>query len=445
MPAPARAAAFRALSDVSAGRVDLGEALTRARDPLAASRDRALATDLTVGTLRWRGALDYQLQRLSTKPLHRMDAAVLDALRLGAYQILHLERVPISAVVNDSVNLVKASGVRSAAGFANAVLRRLARERDMLVWPDRQDLVSYLSTVHSHPAWLVRRWLDRYGEGDTEHRLRFNNEPPALTLATNRLLGTRAELEARLRAEGVAAAPTLTAAAGLAVTAGRALTSAAFREGYCVVQDEASQIIPELLQARPGERLLDACASPGGKTLAAAAQCGPSGWVVATDVRWRRIQLLTATLARCRAANVQVVQIGNTSPFPFLDAAFDRVLIDAPCSGLGTVRRDPDIRWRREPSQFAALAQTQRDLLDRVRPLVAPGGRIVYSTCSSEPEENEDVVAAFLETAPEFSVLPLASADLAPSIVAMQTEAGYLRTTSAFGLEAFFAAILHRR
>jgi 16S rRNA (cytosine967-C5)-methyltransferase len=128
-----------------------------------------------------------------------------------------------------------------------------------------------------------------------------------------------------------------------------------------------------------------------------------------------------------------------------LDAAFDRVLIDAPCSGLGTVRRDPDIRWRREPSQFAALAQTQRDLLDRVRPLVAPGGRIVYSTCSSEPEENEDVVAAFLETAPEFSVLPLASADLAPSIVAMQTEAGYLRTTSAFGLEAFFAAILHRR
>jgi 16S rRNA (cytosine967-C5)-methyltransferase len=142
MPAPARAAAFRALSDVSAGRVDLGEALSRARDPLADSRDRALATDLTVGTLRWRGALDYQLQRLSTKPLHRMDAAVLDALRLGAYQILHLERVPISAVVNDSVNLVKASGVRSAAGFANAVLRRLARERDLLVWADREDVVS---------------------------------------------------------------------------------------------------------------------------------------------------------------------------------------------------------------------------------------------------------------------------------------------------------------
>jgi 16S rRNA (cytosine967-C5)-methyltransferase len=251
--------------------------------------------------------------------------------------------------------------------------------------------------------------------------------------------------KALLRAEGVASAPTLTAAAGLAVTAGRALTSAAFREGYCVVQDEASQIIPELLQARPGERLLDACASPGGKTLAAAAQCGPSGRVVATDVRWRRIQLLTATLARCRAANVQVVQIGNTSPFPFLDAAFDRVLIDAPCSGLGTVRRDPDIRWRREPSQFAALVQIQRDLLDRVRPLVAPAGRIVYSTCSSEPEENEDVVAAFLETAPEFSVLPLASADLAPSFVAMLTEAGYLRTTSAVGLEAFFAASLHRR
>jgi 16S rRNA (cytosine967-C5)-methyltransferase len=444
MPAPARAAAFRVLSTVSAGRVDLGEALSRARDPLTDSRDRALATDLATGTLRWRGALDYQLQRLSAKPLRKLDAAVLDALRLGAYQILHLERVPISAVVNDSVDLVKASGVRSAAGFANAVLRRLARERETLVWPDRRDLVEHLAVVHSHPAWLVRRWLDRYGEHDTERWLRFNNEPAAMTLATNRLLTTRADLAERLQAEGVETTPTGRAPAGLVVTAGRALVSAAFRDGYCVVQDEASQIIPELLQAQPAQMVIDACASPGGKTLAAAAQCGPSGRVVATDVRWRRVQLLAATLARCRAANVRVVQIGHTTPFPFADAVFDRVLIDAPCSGLGTVRRDPDIRWRRDPSQFAALAATQLDLLHRARPLVAAGGRIVYSTCSSEPEENEDIVAAFLDAAPEFSVLPLASAGVAPAIAEMQTSQGYLRTSPTFGLEAFFAAILLR-
>jgi 16S rRNA (cytosine967-C5)-methyltransferase len=444
MPAPARAAAFRVLSAITAGRVDLGEALSRARDPLADSRDRALVTDLATGTLRWRGALDYQLQRLSAKPLGKLDAAVLDALRLGAYQILYLERVPTSAVVNDSVELVKAGGVRSAAGFVNAVLRRLARERETLAWPDRSDLVTHLSVVHSHPPWLVRRWLDRHGEHDTERWLRFNNQPPALTLATNRLLNTRAELEERLRGEGVETSPTPTAPFGLTVTAGRPLTSAAFREGYCLVQDEASQIIPELLQAEPAQRALDACASPGGKTLAAAAQCGPSGLVIATDVRWRRVQLLATTLARCRAANVRVVQIGSTAPLPFVDATFNRVLIDAPCSGLGTVRRDPDIRWRRDPSQFEAFAGTQLDLLNRVRPLVAPGGRIVYSTCSSEPEENEEVVAAFLEGAPEFSVLPLASAGIAPPIAKMQTAEGYLRTSPVFGLEAFFAAILQR-
>ena len=443
MAARARAAAFQVLGAITAGRVDLGDALSRARDPLTDSRDRALATDLATGTLRWRGALDYQLQRLSAKPLGKLDAAVLDALRLGAYQILYLDRVPISAVVNDSVDLVKASGLGSAAGFANAVLRRLARERDTLVWPDRTDLVEYLSVLHSHPAWLVHRWVDRYGEHTTEHWLRFNNKPPAMTLATNRLLGTRDELIARLRLEGVETAPTLTAPYGMTVLSGRPLTSAAFRDGYCLVQDEASQIIPDLLQAEPQERVLDACASPGGKTVAAAAQVAP-GHVVATDVRRRRVALLAATVARCRAANVRVVQIGSRSRLPFADEAFDRVLIDAPCSGLGTVRRDPDIRWRRDPSQFDALARGQVDLLERVRPLVARGGRIVYSTCSSEPEENEDVVAAFLEGAPEFSVLPLESAGLAPPIAAMQTDEGYLRTSPAFGLEAFFAAILRK-
>ncbi|HUE87183.1 MAG TPA: 16S rRNA (cytosine(967)-C(5))-methyltransferase RsmB [Vicinamibacterales bacterium] len=445
MPAPARDAAFRVLGAITTGRVDLGDALSRARDPLTDSRDRALATDLATGTLRWRSALDYQLQRLSAKPLQKLDQAVLDALRLGAYQILYLDRVPISAVVNDSVDLVKASGLGSAAGFANAVLRRLARERNTLTWPDRSDLVAHLSVLQSHPAWLVRRWLDRHGEHATEQWLRFNNEPPAMTLASNRLLGTRDELIARLRSEGVEAVPTLRAPFGLTVTSGRPLASAAFRDGYCLVQDEASQIIPELLQAKPEQRVLDACASPGGKTLAAAAQCAPAGHVVATDVRRRRVQLLAATVTRCRATNVHVVQIGARSPLPFADEAFDRVLIDAPCSGLGTVRRDPDIRWRRDPSQFETLARTQADLLARVRSLVARGGRLVYSTCSSEPEENEDVVAAFLEMAPEFSVLSLASAGLAASISAMQTDDGYLRTSPAFGLEAFFAAILQKQ
>jgi 16S rRNA (cytosine967-C5)-methyltransferase len=445
MAAPARDAAFRVLRAIDAGRVDLGDALGRARDPLSDPRDRALATELATGTLRWRGAIDFQLQGLSAKPLARLDAAVLDALRLGAYQLLYLERVPTSAVVNDSVDLVKRAGFRSAAGFANAVLRRLARERGALTWPAHDDIVQYLSTVHSHPVWLVRRWLERYGEAATERWLRFNNVPPAMTLAANRLLNTRDELIERLGTEGVATTPTAVAPHGVMVTSGRPLASAAFRDGYCVVQDEASQIVPELVQAQSAKRALDLCAAPGGKTLAIAAQCAPTGSVVASDVRRRRVRLLAETLERCRARRVHVVHIANEGPLPFRAGAFDRVLIDAPCSGLGTVRRDPDIRWRRDPSQFESFAAVQRGLLDRVRHAVAPGGRIVYSTCSSEPEENEAVIAAFLATASEFAVQPLREARLHPEIARMETVDGYLRTTPEFGLEAFFGAILVKK
>jgi 16S rRNA (cytosine967-C5)-methyltransferase len=445
MAAAARDAAFRALGAIAGGRVDLGEALSRARDPLPDPRDRALATELATGTVRWRNALDYQLQRLSTKPLHKLDLPVLDALRLGAYQLLHLERVPISAVVNDSVDLVKRAGYRSAAGFANAVLRRLARERETLPWPARSNLVEHLAVVHSHPEWLVRRWLERYGEDVTERWVRFNNVPPAMTLATNRLITTRDELIARLHAESIVAAPTPIAPYGVIVTEGKPLASTAFRDGLCLVQDEASQVIPELAQASAAASALDLCASPGGKTLSLAAQCGPAGRVIACDVRDRRVRLLASTLRRCRASRVRIVHIPSTGPLPFRDESFDCVVIDAPCSGLGTVRRDPDIRWRRDPADFGTLAARQLDLLRRARPLVVAGGRIVYSTCSSEPEENEDVVARFLAEASEFAPHPVGDAGLPPAMARLATREGYLRTSPEHGLEAFFAAILLKR
>lgn len=445
MAAPARDAAFRVLSHIASGRGDLGDALSRARDPLQDPRDRALATELATGTLRWRNAIDYQLQRLSGRPLHKLDVAVLDALRLGAYQLLYLDRVPTSAVVNDSVDLVKRAGFRSAAGFANAVLRRLARERDALEWPSRDDLVDHLAVVHSHPAWLVARWVERYGAAEAERWLQFNNDPATLTLAANRLLTTRDELIRRLRAEAISAEPTALAPHGIAIREGRALSSSTFAEGYCVVQDEASQIVPELVRARAGQRVLDLCASPGGKTIALAAQCAAAGLVVATDVRPKRVRLLAATVARCRATNVRIAQVPARGTLPFREASFDGVLIDAPCSGLGTVRRDPDIRWRREPSQLPALAATQHELLQRTRHLVASGGCIVYSTCSSEPEENEEVVARFLAEAPEFAVEALDATDVPAPLHTMATREGYLRTTPAHGLEAFFGAILRKR
>lgn len=454
MAAPAREAAFRALRALRSSRVDLGAALARAREPLTDIRDRALSTELVVGTLRWRNAIDYQLQLRSSKPLARLDADVLDVLRIAAHQICYLQRVPVSAVVNDAVGLVKAVGFRSAAGFANAVLRRLAREREALTWPtrppadvaaNRPALAEHLSIVHSHPAWLVERWLGRYGVGETETWLAFNNRPPALTLGVNRLYGTREDAAARLLAEGVETTPTTVAPYGLIVTAGHVIGSDAYKDGAFVIQDEASQVIPELVAAANGQRVLDACASPGGKTIALAAQVAPSGLVLATDVRSRRMNLLAATLRRCRVPQVYMVHIPASAGLPFQPASFDRVLVDAPCSGLGTIRRDPDIRWRRQPADLSGLGASQLDLLKRLAPLVAPRGRLIYSTCSTEPEENEDVVARFLAAAPEFSAMPVVTLpSLGPSIHAMATPAGYLRTSPKFRLEGFFGAVLER-
>jgi 16S rRNA (cytosine967-C5)-methyltransferase len=433
--APARTAAFRAIRLIATGRADLGDALSQVRDPLPDSRDRALTTDLVTGTFRWRGAIDHQLQARSRKPLARLDEDVLDALRLGAYQLLYLARVPASAVVNDAVSLVRRAGFKSAAGFTNALLRRLAVERDQLTWPirpenpaaDRTSFIQYSAVVHSHPTWLVERWVDRYGWAVTETWLRFNNEPPPLTLAVNRVVTTRDALAAQLAGEQIETRPTAHAPHGLLVTSGRALSSKAFQAGACLVQDEASQLIADLVDAQPGETLLDACASPGGKSVALAAQCGPSGLVVATDVRSRRVRLLRDTLQRCHVQHARVVHIAPRGAVPFRDGTFARVLVDAPCSGLGTVRRDPDIRWRRTARDLPVLAATQRELLARIAPLVASGGTLVYSTCSSEPEENEQVVAAFLEIAPDFA------------------EVRTLRTDPTQGLECFYGAVLQKR
>ena len=446
MPAPARVAAYEALR--LAATTDLGDALARTRDRLGDARDRSLATDLAIGTMRWRGRIDYQLQRASGRPLARLDPEVLDALRLGIYQLLFLERVPASAIVNDTVALVKRTRVKSAAPLVNAVLRRIGRELSALSWPPRDaGLLEYFAVVHSHPAWLIERWIARYGAARTEAWLAFNNKAPALTLAANRRLCTAEVLADRLASEHVRVERTAVAPFGLRVIEGNALSSPAFRDGWCVVQDEASQVVSALLLARHGHVALDACAAPGGKTVAIAADVNGGGRVVASDVRPRRMRILAATLARCRIDNVSPVQIGTAGSLPFRDATFDRILVDAPCSGLGTVRRDPDIKWKRTAQDLPMLARTQLDLLRRVAPLVRVGGRLVYSTCSSEPDENEEVVAAFLASAPEFGPVPLGALDDIPMRIRQcATPEGYLRTyPDRDRLEAFFGAVLERQ
>jgi len=457
MPSPARLAAYRALMAVDLGRADLPTALADTREALADSRDRTLTAEIVTGTLRWQAQLDALIAHFGRRPLEKLDREVVVLLRLSAYQLVHLARVPAAAATDDAVSLVRRARKASAAGFVNAVLRALGRHRHALPLPpvpgadvlarlDRDDgarseALAYLSITLSHPRWLVSRWLDRYGFDAAARWAAFNNAPAPLTLRANTLKTTAAALGERLRSFDVQTAAARFAPDGLVVTAGNPLRTPLADSGAFLVQDEASQLVALLAAAAPRESVLDCCASPGGKTAAMAASMGDTGLLVAGDVRTRRVDLLRTIVEASGATRVRLVQFDAAEPPPFIGAPFDLVLLDAPCSGLGTIRRDPDIRWRRQEDDLSRFAEAQRRMLDRASAVVRPGGRLVYATCSSEPEENDEVVAAFLRGHEAFG---LERPDT-PGLAAVLDDAGTLRTSPVdHGLEAFYGAVLRR-
>ena len=448
MTAPARIAAYHALRAVTLERSDLPTSLQLSRQHLADERDRGLAAEIVTGALRWQRSLDFLIEHYARRRLDRLDPEVVTILRLSLYQILHLDRVPASAVVDDAVSLTRTARKPSASGFVNAVLRSTLRGRKALPLPARPErathreaAIAYLSITLSHPAWLMGRWLDRCGFEAAERWARFNNDAAPLTLRVNRLRTTRDEARRLLAFGDVETVPTRYAPDGLTVTSGNPLRRPA--DGTVFVQDEASQLIAAVVGARPGDRVLDLCASPGGKTTAMAADMADTGVIVASDVRTSRLTLLQKTIRLSGATHIHVVRVPADGPLP-LAPLFDRVLVDAPCSGLGTLRRDPDIKWRRRESDFTALARMQRALLLRASEVVRPGGRLVYATCSSEPEENDDVVGAFLRERPDFSPVDLRQHE-SPVVTPFSDAHGHFRTLPfVHGLEAFFAAVLVR-
>jgi len=457
--APARLAVYEALRRITTREIDLSQALAATRAALADERDRALAADILTGTERWRGAIDFLIQRYAGRSLSRLDAEVVDVLRLSAYQVLHLDRVPPAAAVHDAVELTRRAGKMSAASFVNAVLRGFCRDREHPPLPARPEALApsdisgrrraeldYLAISLSHPRWLASRWIDRYGFDAAASWMAFNNQPARMAVRANRLKTSRRGLAAALEAHGVSATPTRFAPDGLIVTDGNPLRTPLAGSGLFFVQDEASQLISYVAAARPGTLVLDCCAAPGGKAVAMAADMGDAGVLVASDVRRRRVTLLRQTVLESGATCVRLLQADMRRAAP-CRPVFDLVVVDAPCSGLGTLRRDPDLRWRRSEGDLADFAAAEQQLLTAAAEAVRPGGRLLYATCSSEPEENERVVEGFLAGQPAFRPLNLRDAlhPVADHLQGLFTGEGYLRTyPHEHALEAFFAAAVQR-
>jgi len=380
-----------------------------ARSGLSAP-DRAFATELVYGTLRWRGRLDHLLGRCLDRDLDKLEPLVATALRLGAYQIVVDDRVPVSAAVDESVRCLRAAGAERATGLANAVLRRLAAEHATLTEPAlADDPLGHLMHALSLPRWIAERWLELYGAQEAAALARACNEPPPLTVRTNRLRAQRDALLEELRVRFPHARACRHAPDGIVLgRRGNPSLDPAFRDGRFTVQDEASQLVVSLLDPRAGERVLDVCAAPGGKSTAIAERVGASGSVLAIDRHETRLDLARRAARRLGLANLACHVADATRPLQEIAApgTFDRVLVDAPCSGLGTLRRNPDARWRVRPGDPARLADVQRAILRRAAEALSPGGVLVYSTCTTLPEENEGVVEAFLSGARSFEREP---------------------------------------
>ena len=448
-----RLAAARALLSIDNREATLGGVLDAAHQQIESVRDRALMLEITIGALRWRNELDALLASASRRSVREIDPRALAVLRLGAYQLRHLDRVPAHAVVHESVHVARALGAESAAGFVNAVLRAMIRRGPALSLPARPGAsghrdaqVSYLSVTLSHPAWLVRRWIDRMGFEAAEAWCRFNNTPPDVTVRAFEG-GPVEELLARLQAENIAAVPAPFVTDAMRLPPGALGKVSPELRLQLWAQDEAAQLVARAAFVQPGERVLDLCAAPGGKTLVLANDLQlrdhvGTGQLVAADGRPGRVRMLKETLDQARLP-VSVVLLDGREPLPFAPV-FDCVVVDAPCSGLGTLRREPDLKWTRTADDLPVLAADQLRLLAAAAAVVRPGGRVVYATCSSEPEENAGVVDRFLESDSRFAPAQgHALGGVPPDVL---DERGHLVTRpDRHALEAFFAAVLVRQ
>lgn len=434
----ARAAAFDILLRVETQNAYASDLLHSERLDRLGPADRGLATELVMGTLRWQSRLDSAIAANSSRALAKLDPQVLIALRIAAYQLMFLNRIPARAAINESVELVKRARKASAAAFANAVLRKLADTPRLEPGPAED--ATQLAQKLAHPAWLVERWVAGFGLERSTAVCQYDQQVPGTCI---RLEGD--DVLGELESAGITVAPGTLLSLARLVTGGDITQTRAFREGRVFIQDEASQLVAALVGK--GSRILDCCAAPGSKTAAIASR-NPAADIVAVELHPHRAELLRR---RVRSSHVQVVT-GDATALP-LQGGFDRVLADVPCSGTGTLARNPEIKWRLKPSDLTDLHEKQVAILRGALQQLAPGGRAVYSTCSLEPEENEAVVEEVLRTSEHCRLLDcrgeLARLEEAGELTAGEVgtllDGRFLRTLpGVHPCDGFFAAVLMR-
>ncbi|HYE80587.1 MAG TPA: 16S rRNA (cytosine(967)-C(5))-methyltransferase RsmB [Clostridia bacterium] len=407
--------------------------------------DKALVTEIVNGTLRNLTRIDWVKSQFIRKT--KIDPWIEDILRCGIYQILFLDRVPDSAVCNESAELARKHGHEGTVKFVNGVLRNISRSKEKLEYPDKEkETVKYLSVFYSHPEWMVKKWVKDYGGGFTEELLRANNEAPAFTIRCNRLRISRQELMAVLAEENIDCREGSYNQEAIYIKGTSSIEDKdSFRKGYYQVQDESSMLVAHIIAPKPGEAILDMCSAPGGKTTHMAELMGNEGKIVARDVHQHKLKLIEENCSRLGLDIVRTELYDATK----LDEAslekFDRVLLDAPCSGLGVIRRKPDLRWKKEPDNFRELAKLQGEMLDAASRYVKPEGTLIYSTCTINKTENIAVVRDFLSRNSQFRLESLIGR-IPENLECESASEGYLELfPNTHGTDGFFIARIEKR
>ncbi|HPU41303.1 MAG TPA: 16S rRNA (cytosine(967)-C(5))-methyltransferase RsmB [Acetivibrio clariflavus] len=409
--------------------------------------DKAFITELVYGTLKWQLSIDYIIEKFSSVKIKKLSPWILNILRLGVYQLLYMTKIPESAACNESVNLAKRYGHSASSRYVNAVLRNIARSKDKIEYPDRnKDLSAYLSIRYSHPEWMVRNWLNRFGESFTEALLKCNNETAPLTVRVNTLKTSTEELREQLEKEGFEPQPARYVENALIINKPSSITKMrAFEQGMFQVQDESSMIVAQVLNPKPNDLVIDVCSAPGGKATHMAEIMKNTGQVIARDVHDHKIKLIEEAAIRLGIDIIKAEVFDAQKEDLKLISKADCVLVDAPCSGLGIIRRKPDIKWTRKEKDLDEIVELQERILDTSSKYVKPGGVLVYSTCTVEPKENEELVKRFLQDNRDFELEDIS--EVLPKGLKKDTaKAGYIQLyPNIDGIDGFFISKMKKR